>query len=155
MLYNKGKLLKKFCPLSMFRVPMPQRVEKLKGLVIGIHNKLLGQEIVLPMFKRSDDGIKFFIISGNFCFASFSFSLKKAIGWPPWLKTPPIPIPEASQATSKHLEKSGNIKTEASESFCLMSPKAWDAALVQWNLYLFRHSVMGLIIVLKSRIKRL
>ena len=50
--------------------------------------------------------------------------LKKAMGFPFWDKTAPIPTPEASVSTMKGFVKSGKAKTEAIDRACLRLSKA-------------------------------
>ena len=82
--------------------------------------------------------------------ASLSFSLKNVIGCPYWLNTPPILTPEASQATSNGLEKSGSRNTGAPVIFSLSSWKALDVAFVYTKSPLRIQLVIGATIVLNS-----
>jgi hypothetical protein len=87
------------------------------------------QKVMSPVSQGLDCCIELFIVSAIFCLDSFSFSLKKAIGRPSWLKTPPMATPEASHSTVKSLSKSGRVRIGASSNSFLELFKAYCSSL--------------------------
>ena len=79
------------------------------------------QKVILPIAKCLNHRIEFLIISGVSLSGIIQF-LTEVSNWMTFLsETPPIPIPDASHATSKTLEKSGRRMTGALTILFLIS----------------------------------
>ena len=81
-------------------------------------------------------------------------SLKNAICFPSWLRTPPIPTPDASQSSSNILSKLGMASIGASVNTFFKFWKLLLASKFHSNFLFLRKSVRGAAIVLKFRINR-
>ena len=87
-----------------------------------------------------------------FFFASFSFSLKKAIGWPSWLNTHPIATAEASYSMENNFSKSNRDRIEASITSFLRCSKMILDTLVHEKDFPLVQLVKGALTPLKFMI---
>ena len=126
---DKGVVLKVLHPLCVSIAQLLRRVEVLQGFMVQEEHELLGQEIIATVSQCLHEGVKLLIICGVPESNVISFSLKNSTRWPSWLKTPPIPMPEASHASSNTLLKSDNRRTGA---WC------WDLRLDKLSNFLIK-----------------
>ena len=105
-------------------------METMQNFIIRVDNEFSRHQVMVPMPKSSNNGIKFFVICGVLLLSIIQF-LTKISNWVALLtKYSPITILEASHSTSKGLVKLGRHMTGASVIFCFTSLKALTAALV-------------------------
>ena len=76
MFHHKVVALQKLNPTTMPKIQLLLGIEIMQSFMIIVDNKFSRQQVMAPMPKSSNNGIKFFVICGVFCIASFNFALK-------------------------------------------------------------------------------
>ena len=104
-------VLKVLHPSCMSAAQLLLRVEVLKGFVVQKEHELLGQGVVAPVPRRLNDDIDLLIVCRVSESNIIQLFAEELDVWPSWLRTPPMPMLEASHMNSNTLLKSGNRKT--------------------------------------------
>ena len=80
MFHHKVVALQKFNPATMPKIQLLLGLEIAQSFMIRVDNKFLRQHVMAPLPKSSNNGIKFFVISGVLLFSIIQF-LTKINNW--------------------------------------------------------------------------
>lgn len=117
--------------------------------LVCLYYKLFSKEIVKPLLNNGSYGMEFTNICRWICKFGQNFLLKKEIGWMSWIRTAPMPVPDASVYIINCFLKSGKDKTGALviDNFSVLKASwafsfNWKSLLLkgQWGQKRLRHS---------------